>query len=318
MWEISGCPVWWSGMRPVPPVADFVYVSHRIESGKYALEGLPCAHEEDGDAETLVITMRDFVTGLELDLYYGVFADQDIITRAARLRNNGTHTLRLEKAASLCLDLPFGQWDLIHFHGRHAMERQMQRTPLANAIQTVSSTRGASSHHHNPFVILCDRGATETAGLCYGVMLVYSGSHRTDIEVDQNGSTRIVSGIHDERFSWKLDPGAAFTTPEVLLACAPRRPDRPVPALSAVYPPQHLPQPLPLYPPPGAHQQLGGHLLPVHHRHHLPDRREGRQPGRGDDGAGRRLVRQAGRRQQRPGRLVRQREEAARRSGPAD
>ena len=200
--------------------ADFVYVSHRIESGKYALEGLPSAHAETGDeVSTLCITLRDFVTGLELDLLYGVFSDQDIITRAARLRNNGTESLRLEKVASLCLDLPFGQWDLIHFHGRHAMERQMQRTPLASAIQTVSSTRGASSHHHNPFVILCDRDATETAGLCYGMMLVYSGSHRTDIEVDQNGSTRLVSGIHDERFSWQLNPGEAFTAPEALLCC---------------------------------------------------------------------------------------------------
>ena len=124
--------------------ADFVYVSHRIQRGKYSLEGLPSAHEENGDAETLCITLRDLVTGLELDLLYGVFADQDIITRAVRLRNNGTGTLQLEKVASMCLDLPFGQWDMIHFHGRHAMERQMQRTPLANAIQTVSSTRGAS------------------------------------------------------------------------------------------------------------------------------------------------------------------------------
>ena len=52
-------------------------------------------------------------------------------------------------------------------------------------------------------------------------MLVYSGSHRTDIEVDQKTRDLVFSGIHDERFSWKLDPGAAFTTPEVLLACAP-------------------------------------------------------------------------------------------------
>ena len=109
--------------------ADFVYVSHRIESGKYALEGLPCAHEEDGDAETLIVTLRDFVTGLELDLYYGVFADQDIITRAARLaQQRHPHAA----AGKGCLPLPgpaLRQWDLIHFHGRHAMERQMQRTP---------------------------------------------------------------------------------------------------------------------------------------------------------------------------------------------
>lgn len=201
--------------------ADFLYVSHTIRPGKYALNDLPAAHDEEEEAETLIVCLKDAVTGLELELLYGVFARQDVITRAARLRNGGSAPLRLEKAASLCLDLPFGQWDLIHFHGRHAMERQMQRAPLTNAIHTVSSTRGASSHHHNPFVILCDRSATEDAGLCYGVMLVYSGSHRTDIEVDQNGSTRLVSGLHDQGFCWYLQPGESFETPEALLCCAP-------------------------------------------------------------------------------------------------
>lgn len=200
--------------------AEFLYDSHRVEKGKYALEGLPAAHDEDGEAETLVILLKDPVNGLELELLYGVFARQDVITRAARLRNAGTGSLRLEKAASLCLDLPFGQWDVIHFHGRHAMERQMQRNPLANSIQTISSVRGASSHQHNPFVILCDHQANEDAGLCYGVMPVYSGSHRTDIELDQTGLVRLVTGIHDQGFSWLLEPGAVFTAPEVLLSCS--------------------------------------------------------------------------------------------------
>lgn len=200
--------------------ADFLYESHEILPGKYSLAGLPAAHDEDNEAETLCIRLRDPINGLELTLFYGVFADQDVITRAARLTNGGAGVIRLEKAASLCLDLPFGRWDLIHFHGRHAMERQMQRVPLSNDIQTVSSTRGASSHHHNPFVILCDHQATEEHGLCYGVMPVYSGSHRTDIEVDQNGLVRLVSGIQDQGFSWTLEPGAQFDAPEVLLACS--------------------------------------------------------------------------------------------------
>ena len=201
--------------------ADFRDDSHDITPGKYTLEGLPCAHDEDSEAETLYIRMKDPVTGLVLVLLYGVFARQDVITRAVRLENAGTAPLRLEKAASACLDLPFGDWDLVHFHGRHAMERKMERTPLPHAITTVSSTRGASSHHHNPFVILCDHTATEDHGLCYGVMPVYSGSHRTDIEVDQNGLTRLVTGLHDERFSWQLEPGESFTAPEVLLCCTP-------------------------------------------------------------------------------------------------
>ena len=198
--------------------ADFLYESHEITPGKYTLDGLPCAHDEGDEAETLCIRMKDPVTGLCLELLYGVFAEQDVITRAVRLKNAGTAPLRLEKAASACLDLPFGQWDLIHFHGRHAMERQVQRVHLADAIQTVSSTRGASSHHHNPFVILCDRQATEEAGACCGVMPVYSGSFRTDVELTQNGLVRLVTGIHDDGFCWLLQPGEQFAAPEVIFA----------------------------------------------------------------------------------------------------
>ena len=199
------------------PGADFRCVGWKVQKGKYALEGLPSAHDEDGEAETLTVTLEDPVAGLRLELLYGVFERQDILTRAARLTNIGEKDVILDKAASVCLDIPFGEWDLLHFHGRHAMERQPERVPLMKGIQTVSSKRGASSHHHNPFVILCDPQANEDAGCCCGVMLAYSGSHRTDIEVDYTGAVRVVSGIHDELFHWTLRPGESFTAPEALL-----------------------------------------------------------------------------------------------------
>lgn len=198
--------------------ADLRYVRHTIAPGKYAVQGMPSAFDRGGEAETLTVTLADAATGLEVELRYAVYAEQDVITRSARLTNRGEAALRLEKAASLCLDLPFGAWDLIHFHGRHAMERQAERVPLMTGIHTVSSRRGASSHHQNPFVILCEHGATEDFGECCGLMLVYSGSHRIDIERDQLGSVRAVMGIHDEQFSWLLAPGESFDTPEVLLS----------------------------------------------------------------------------------------------------
>ncbi len=197
--------------------ADLRYRRHEIRSGKYALEGLPSALDRGGECETLRITLADGATGLEAELLYGVFAEKDMITRAVRFRNAGTQGLRLRAAASACLDLPFGSWELLHFHGRHTMERQAERRPLLSGIQTVSSGRGASGHQHNPFVILCSPDATETAGSAVGVMLAYSGSHRTDIELDQGGSVRVVSGINPDGFSWRLEPGGTFDTPEVLL-----------------------------------------------------------------------------------------------------
>ena len=196
--------------------AEFVYTSHSITQGAYQLEGLPASFGDD--CETLTITLTDPVLGLEVRLLYGVYEEQDIITRAAILCNQGSGTLTLEKAASACLDLPFGKWDFIQFHGRHAMERQMERTHLGTDIRRVSSLRGASSHHHNPFVILCEPDANEDYGSCYGVMPVYSGNHCTDIEVDYNGSTRIVTGIHPDAFRWQLKPGEQFTTPQILFS----------------------------------------------------------------------------------------------------
>lgn len=194
------------------------YLRHEIRPGKYALQGLPASFASAEAADTLCVTMGDAATGLEVDLLYAAFEEADVITRAAVLRNTGSAPVRLDKAASLCLDLPAGkQWTLLHFHGRHCMERQPERVPLMHGMQSVLSRRGASSHHHNPFVALLEPAATETQGVCIGVMPVYSGNHRTDIEVDPYDSARVVSGINGEMFSWQLDPGEAFAAPEVAL-----------------------------------------------------------------------------------------------------
>lgn len=197
--------------------ADFRYVGHHISDGKYALEGLPAAYDGSGRVQTLTVELRDTVTGLRLKLLYGVYEAEDIITRSAEIINETVGRVQLYKAASLCLDIPFGQWDIVHFHGRHAMERQAERLHMPEGIFTVGSRRGGSSHQHNPFVILADRNTCEDYGECYGVMLVYSGSYRIDAETSQLGSTRIVAGIHDEQFSWLLDKGESFVTPEALL-----------------------------------------------------------------------------------------------------
>ena len=197
---------------------DLRYAGHEIRKGKYPLEGLPFALDRDGDCETLSVSLRDEATGVEVELLYGVFAGADVITRAARVTNGGTEALQLERAASACLELPFGSWELLNFHGRHCMERQPERAPLIHGLQTISSNRGASSHQHNPFVILCAPETHEDCGDCYGVMPVYSGGHRTDVELDQAGSVRVVTGLSDAGFSWRLLPGESFTTPEALLA----------------------------------------------------------------------------------------------------
>lgn len=197
--------------------ADFRYVGYSISEGKYKLPGLPSSYDATGKAETLSVTVRDRVTGLTLELLYGVFAEEDIITRSVRVVNGGERDIVLHKAASAALDIPYGNWDLIHFHGKHVLERQFEREPMTHLNKIIGSTRGTSSHQENPFVILAGRRTSEYYGSCYGMMLVYSGGFKAEIEKDQYDSTRLIMGIQDDQFSWRLAPGDDFVTPEVIM-----------------------------------------------------------------------------------------------------
>ena len=197
--------------------ADFRYVSHEIRPDKYTLPGLPSSY---GEAETLVVTLREVASPLLHRLYYGVFEEADVITRAAEVVNEGEGTIVLDRVSSASLDLPFGKWDLVHFYGRHCMERQFGRAPIGHYITEISSGRGASSHQHNPFVILCDREANEDLGDCYGMMLAYSGNFEAKAERDQMDSVRLTMGVASKGFSWNLAPGESFFTPEAILCHA--------------------------------------------------------------------------------------------------
>lgn len=197
---------------------DLRYYSHTVKPGKYGIEGLPAVYAAEDEAETLEVVLRDTASAVEVTLLYAVLPALDLVTRCARIRNLGETPVTLTKAASLCLDISRGSWEWVHFHGRHAMERQMERRLLFHGIQEIGSTRGTSSHHQNPTVLLCTPDCTETAGACIGAALVYSGSHQTRLEYDQLGQVRMVMGIHPDLFRWELKAGETFSTPEVMLS----------------------------------------------------------------------------------------------------
>ena len=196
---------------------DLRYVSYNISKGKYSIPGMPALYGDENDADTLQIQMQDASTGLTAVLYYSFWEERDIITRCVRLINQGEGDIVLKKAMSMNLDLMNGDWELMHFHGRHCMERQMERVPVIHGVMEIGSVRGASSHHHNPFVVLCEHTTTEVTGSCYGIGLVYSGNFAMQIEKDQMGQTRLNAGIHTERFAWSLKQGEEFYTPEAVM-----------------------------------------------------------------------------------------------------
>src|SRR5699024_4702617 len=124
----------------------------------------------------------------------------------------------ISKVYSSTLDFLTGEFDLLHFHGRHNMERMMERVPVIHGNQSFGSKRGTSSHQHNPFFILAEKDTTEEFGSCYGMSFLYSGNFRFEVEKDQYNQTRIQMGLLDEMFDYELNPGEEFYAPEVAMA----------------------------------------------------------------------------------------------------
>ena len=197
---------------------DLRFDGYEIKKGKYEISGLPAVYADEDEAETLEIYLKDTSSDIRVILKYGVLEKKDIITRSAVFCNMGDAPCKITKAFSLCLDIPHGDWDWVHFHGRHTMERMVERRKLFHGVQESSSNRGTSSHQQNPSVLLCSNDCTETSGECIGALLVYSGSFQTKIELTQLNQVRMLMGINSECFSWELKPNEQFSTPEVILS----------------------------------------------------------------------------------------------------
>ena len=197
---------------------ELFYTGYRIEKGKPALTGLPAAYvESDAEADTLFITLRDALTGLEAEVRYTLYADRPIITESILYKNTGAESLTLQNAGSACVTLP-GRYDFIHLHGAWAKERSIERVSPARLTREISSCRGASGHEHNPFAALAAPDATEFSGECLGAALVYSGDFAITADENAYGSTRLTLGLNPRSFSWRLKPGNTFQSPEVIFA----------------------------------------------------------------------------------------------------
>ncbi|MFQ9119289.1 MAG: alpha-galactosidase [Mediterraneibacter faecis] len=197
---------------------DLRYKSHKIFDGKYNLEGLPAVYASEEEAQTLEILMEDPVTGVKVVLLYGVLPAQDIITRSVCVKNESSGKIYLNKIESASLDFLYGDYELLTFYGRHAMERNVQRVPVVHGTQKIGSVRGTSSHQYNPMMILAEKETTEDKGNCYAMSFVYSGCFQGEVLKDQLNQTRMMLGLQEEAFRYPLEAGEMFQAPEVILS----------------------------------------------------------------------------------------------------
>lgn len=199
-------------------VTDFRYDGHKIIKGKPRIENLPATYvENDDEAETLEIYMKDSLKNIKLVLSYTIFNEFDAITKNVKIINDSEEKVNIKRVLSANVDFKDDEFDFIHLSGAWARERHIVKTSLRSGSQSIESRRGASSHAQNPFMALTRKNSTESIGDVYGFSLVYSGNFLANVEVDMYFKSRAQIGINPFDFNWLLESKEEFQSPEAVL-----------------------------------------------------------------------------------------------------
>lgn len=198
-------------------ISHFRYQGYKVSDGKEAINPLPGTFGKEDQVQVLEVFLKDDYSDLYLTLRYAIYRDLPVITRQAILRNSGQRDCTIKQLASLNVDLPNEQYDWLHLDGAWARENHLSREKVHRGVQHVSSTRGASSHVHNPFLAICQPQTTESQGKVYGFGLIYSGNFRAQVELDNYDRLRVQLGMNPFQFSWELKPNEVFVSPEAIM-----------------------------------------------------------------------------------------------------
>lgn len=197
---------------------DFQFDGVSQKKGKEALVTLPSSYDELGDAEQLIVTLRDRNSALKVKLIYSVFAECDVITRSVLVENSGEEAVKLTRIMSSQIDFADSDFNFICFQGAWAREMQRCSVPVQGGKLVNASYTGTSSNRANPFVMLTRKNASEDMGECFGFNLIYSGNHYEAVEVNGYGKARFVQGINPQNFEFILNGGESFEAPEAVMS----------------------------------------------------------------------------------------------------
>ncbi|MFZ3591121.1 alpha-galactosidase [Bacillus sp. DJP31] len=196
---------------------EFTYQEYEVIKGKPDLKGLPATYANEQEATTLCITLEDSKIGASVLLSYTIFHHYPVISRHVAIKNLNDNTLFIKKIMSASIDLPDADFKMVHLSGTWSRERHIKERQLVQGISSISSIRGASSHHDNPFIALKRQATTEHENEVYGFNFVYSSNFLAQVQVDHYETTRVMMGIHPHQFRWKLSNLESFQTPEVVM-----------------------------------------------------------------------------------------------------
>jgi alpha-galactosidase len=188
----------------------------RFADGSSPVE--PCVEDvRVVDGGHLVIALRDRCRPLSWQVHYRIRPGGDVIERWARITHtaaDGAQPLYLLRAASAHWPLPQRpDWRLSAVHGGWCTEHHLERTALAVGETTLTSRRGHTGHHTNPWVMLDTANADEEHGEVWTTALATSGSWRLTVQRTAAGRVGVMAAEGHEGVEIALAPGATHTTP---------------------------------------------------------------------------------------------------------
>ncbi|MBZ6013635.1 alpha-galactosidase [Leuconostoc gelidum subsp. gelidum] len=198
-------------------VVRFSYVGFNILNQAPELVDLPFARNSDEKVETLIIHLFDDISKIQLDLNYTIFENHAIVVRSSTLKNMNSNKIILEKLLSASIDVCYSKQNLTTFYGTHQKEYQINRGDIHHGLFKIGSSRGNSGPQYPPYLAVSE-DATEFHGEVHAMTLLYSGNHEEIVERDQYNNLRLQIGLNSETFSWPLNQGESFQSPQALLA----------------------------------------------------------------------------------------------------
>lgn len=161
------------------------------------------------DAGALALTQRIAMRG-------------DCLVFSAALVNHGDSPLDVEWLASGTLPLPADSATIRSFTGRHNAEFAMHDEAMPAHGWVQENRRGLTGHAGPPGLFVLGEGAGWHDGRVHAAQLAWSGNHRLAIERDDAGGWVLQMGEALAPGEMRLERGARYETPEMLVACSTR------------------------------------------------------------------------------------------------
>ena len=181
------------------------------------LEFVSAAIEDSGETAELVLSFADRHYPLAVESRHRARRGSPVIERRLVLRHTGSDadaSINILRADSASWTLPpMADYRLSQVRGRWAAETRLHRSSPPFGETVLTSRRGITGHHANPWVMVDDGTAGATHGQVFGCALAWSGSWRLTVERTSADRVVVAAGFGPDGVVWSLAPGEVLTTP---------------------------------------------------------------------------------------------------------